>query len=476
MTFAGINVTGTKPTGCMSQLVIDGNDIKISGNITIPSDSLHGLEITSNIVLGGDSTVGEIYLYGNINTGDFIATFKGTGFYQETSTITGENKIILNYADIGGMHGICGPYSFPFSGDGSGFTGEIELTNEALLIISSSVNSLGRNASLITVKDSSSLVISTGFNQDSAFATPINFASGTPNLSVAQESNTNPCDDPTQAKNLTLNGNVEFSVDTKVFLSNTNLKLMGNVTGKEKIKLQSGQTGQIIYSDGGSVASELNTVTVSDQTDCNKMNYLYSSNNKVIVNVDCKSYNGNAQFPTNIKGILAGTGNAGHIKILSGGVIAPGLSPGTLTVGNIEWVEGGTYEFEIGKDASDKIVAAGTVKLGNGTLKVLRYQDYSPVAGAKYTLIDNDGTDAVTGTFKDLPEGATFTTSDGAIYKINYGGGDGNDVVLTVVGAPKVPNTGFNMLKNNPIATMLITTASALFIAVVARKKATSRI
>ena len=75
-----------------------------------------------------------------------------------------------------------------------------------------------------------------------------------------------------------------------------------------------------------------------------------------------------------------------------------------------------------------------------------------------------------------MPEGATFTTSDGAIYKINYGGGDGNDVVLTVVGAPKVPNTGFNMLKNNPIATMLITMASALFIVVVDRKKATSRI
>ncbi len=233
MTFAGINVTGTKPTVCMSQLVIDGNDIKISGNITIPSDSLYGLEITSNIVLGGDSTIGEVFLNGNINTGDFIATFKDTRSYQETNIIAGENKIILNYSSGVGA-GACGPSSYPFNGNSSGFTGEIELTNNTSLAISSSANSLGRNASLITAKDNSYLFIYTGFNQDSSFATPINFASGTPKLYVVQESNTNPCDNPTQAKNLTLNGNVEFSVDTKFFLSNTNLKLMGNVTGKEK--------------------------------------------------------------------------------------------------------------------------------------------------------------------------------------------------------------------------------------------------
>lgn len=468
-TLVGMNVTGTKPTECSVQLVIDGNDIKISGNITLPSDSLYGLEITSNIVLGGDSTVGAVYLNGDINTGSHTATFKGTNFLQETSTIVGENKIILNYSDMG-LFGTCGSYSYPFWGDGSGFTGEIELTSESALLISSSANSLGRSASLITVKDSSILGISTGFNQDSTFATPINFASGTPNLTVQQESNLDSCDDPTQTKNLTLNGDIEFGVDTKVYLVNSNLKLMGNIIGKEKIKLQSGQTGQIIFSDGSSVASELNTVTISDQADCDKINYLYTSNNKVVVNIDCKTYNGNVQYPLNIKGILAGTGNAGHIKILSGGVIAPGMSPGTLTVGNIEWVEGGTYEFEIGKDSADQIKAIGSVNLGNGTLKVSLYDGAKPTKGKSYIIIDNDGTDKITGIFKGLPEGATFSDANNGVYKISYTGGDGNDVVLTVQQAPGVPNTGFELLQNNPILTLAITTVSAVAILLVAKK------
>lgn len=175
------------------------------------------------------------------------------------------------------------------------------------------------------------------------------------------------------------------------------------------------------------------------------------------------------------KGILAGTGRVDNVTVMSGGIVAPGHSPGTLTTGNIEWVEGGIYEFEIGAEGADQIIANGTVTLGNGTLNVLRYQDYAPKAGDVYTIIANDGSDAVSGTFKDLPEGATFTTGDGAVYRVNYGGGDGNDVTLTVITAPKVPNTGFNMLKNNPILTLSITTGAAVLIAAIARKRALNR-
>jgi hypothetical protein len=50
--------------------------------------------------------------------------------------------------------------------------------------------------------------------------------------------------------------------------------------------------------------------------------------------------------------------------------------------------------------------------------------------GTSFTLINNDGTDAVVGTFKGLPEGATLT-SGGMTFQISYVGGTGNDVVLT---------------------------------------------
>jgi hypothetical protein len=46
-----------------------------------------------------------------------------------------------------------------------------------------------------------------------------------------------------------------------------------------------------------------------------------------------------------------------------------------------------------------------------------------------FTIIDNDGSDPVNGTFADLPEGAALTL--GAFrFLITYLGGDGNDVVL----------------------------------------------
>jgi hypothetical protein len=57
---------------------------------------------------------------------------------------------------------------------------------------------------------------------------------------------------------------------------------------------------------------------------------------------------------------------------------------------------------------------------------------YSPPAGTTFTIIDNDGTDPVVGTFQGLAEGA-FITQNGLNLKLSYHGGDGNDVTLTVL-------------------------------------------
>jgi hypothetical protein len=61
--------------------------------------------------------------------------------------------------------------------------------------------------------------------------------------------------------------------------------------------------------------------------------------------------------------------------------------------------------------------------------------------GTVFTLINNDSTDAVLGTFAGLAEGATFTTG-GATLRISYRGGTGNDVTLTTIAntAPRLPS------------------------------------
>ena len=48
----------------------------------------------------------------------------------------------------------------------------------------------------------------------------------------------------------------------------------------------------------------------------------------------------------------------------------------------------------------------------------------------QFILIDNDGTDPITGTFNGRPEGATLAVG-GEQFRISYVGGTGNDVVLT---------------------------------------------
>ena len=85
-----------------------------------------------------------------------------------------------------------------------------------------------------------------------------------------------------------------------------------------------------------------------------------------------------------------------------------------------------------------------------------------PQPGETFTIVLNDGADAVTGTFTGLPQGGTITAFLGSDYPatISYIGGTGNDVVITV-GSPHyiVTNSG-GMLSITDVAgngeTMLI--------------------
>ncbi|MEO8148744.1 MAG: hypothetical protein ABI723_13960, partial [Bacteroidia bacterium] len=76
---------------------------------------------------------------------------------------------------------------------------------------------------------------------------------------------------------------------------------------------------------------------------------------------------------------------------------------------------------------------AGLINLSNATL-TFTGSTYVPVGGEIFIILDNDGTDAITGTFAGLPEGATINNFLGSTKKafISYIGGTGNDAVITV--------------------------------------------
>ena len=133
-------------------------------------------------------------------------------------------------------------------------------------------------------------------------------------------------------------------------------------------------------------------------------------------------------------GRLAGSGTVNaSVTALSGGTVAPGNSPEIINTGDFDLQAGSSLEIELGGLGAnpgtdyDQVNVTGTVTLA-GDLDLLLISNLT--AGQTYTIVNNDLTDAVSGTFAGLAEGATvsFGPSD---FIISYVGGTGNDVVLT---------------------------------------------
>ncbi len=88
---------------------------------------------------------------------------------------------------------------------------------------------------------------------------------------------------------------------------------------------------------------------------------------------------------------------------------------------------------------NSELNVTGTVTLGGAALNV--NPQFSPTVGQSWTIINNDGADAVSGTFSSVTPG----------YSVSYTAGDGNDVVLTYTGTSVTPMTvvGQQIFYNN---------------------------
>jgi fibronectin-binding autotransporter adhesin len=171
--------------------------------------------------------------------------------------------------------------------------------------------------------------------------------------------------------------------------------------------------------------------------------------------------------------VLKGSGTVGSITMKEGTRIAPGNSPGCLTAGNTTFTATSTFEVELADSTVcseyDQLKVSGTVDLSGATLQTILLNDFKPTKGTVFTIIDNDGTDAVTGIFKDLAEGASVSVG-GTVFAISYKGGDGNDVVLKTENVPGAPNTGVQLLTVNPLLLFTTTTISASILLILAKR------
>lgn len=138
---------------------------------------------------------------------------------------------------------------------------------------------------------------------------------------------------------------------------------------------------------------------------------------------------------------LKGNGTVnGVVKAASGSIVAPGIDgPGVLASGGVTLSAGANLAIQLGgtspgsaADRYDQLTVTGAVSLGGATLGVTAHNGFSPSHGDTFVIIDQDGSDAVSGSFNGLAEGGSFAFASARMF-VTYQGGDGNDVVLSYV-------------------------------------------
>jgi fibronectin-binding autotransporter adhesin len=273
---------------------------------------------------------------------------------------------------------------------------------------------------------------------------------------------------PEEPLNLTLSGDIVLTANTVVRGYASNITITGALSGNYTISMKEGSLGSLIINASSNSSKTPNgTLKTAPQVikyegDQSDQSFYIGSN--TIAEVTGKV--GGVIVASG--GTLKGTGTTGTIYVEDGGTLAPGLSPGCLSSGNLTLA--GIYQVEIAGTTVcteyDQTNVTGTVDVSGGTLEISHLNDYLPVAGDVFVIINNDGADAVTGTFEGLAEGATITVDEVA-YRVSYVGGDGNDVTLTVISAP---DTGFGTLSTNPALIFAASAIAASAILVLGRK------
>ncbi len=159
-------------------------------------------------------------------------------------------------------------------------------------------------------------------------------------------------------------------------------------------------------------------------------------------------------------GTLSGSGvAAGNANIGTGGTLtANSSSVGSFTVGNLALATGGDIVFQVnGKTTAgsdyDVLNVVGTVALA-GNLVITDTSTDTATIGNIITLINNDGVDAVSGTFAGLAQNDTVSIN-GQSWRIVYTGGDGNDVVL-IFGTPTVSISDTSVVEGNSGTSILV--------------------
>ncbi len=129
--------------------------------------------------------------------------------------------------------------------------------------------------------------------------------------------------------------------------------------------------------------------------------------------------------------VLFGDGGTVVANVINtSGIVAPGLSPGTLTIDG-DYTQGidGLLDLEIDDLASfDRLLINGDASL-DGSLALTIADGFNLSDNMDFIVVEVAGIQ--TGFFSGLSQGSIVTSDNGFDLRIDYQGGDGNDVLLT---------------------------------------------
>ncbi len=442
--FASITFSGA--TTAASAYTITGNSITLAGNIT-------------------DSTTGNFSAGNTINLPIILSA---------TTTVTVPDSAYLTLGGVisgSGALVLAGAGNLELSGTNT-YAGTT--TVSAGIVVARGTAALGTAVGGTTVASNAKLIlVSPG---EGTFNEPLNLT-GQHALTVATSYGGGGTATPPFSL-VTLAGNVTLGSNVSIDIASHDVKVTGDCTGTYTLTPAQGADGTLEIASASNTCASANGVqqppafTTAYATDQTGTPISVVNNETAIVTGTV------GDVFVDYGGTLKGTGTTGEVSTASGATVAPGLSPGCLTSGDLTLVAGSTYQAEIGGadvcTGYDQLKVTGAVDITDATLTTSLYNSFKPAVGGTYTIIDNDGSDPVIGTFGDLAEGATFTV-DGYVFKVSYVGGDGNDVTLTVQSVPATPDTGFAFIKSNPLVAVSVVLAAAIAIAFVARRTTQTR-
>ncbi|MDP4626481.1 MAG: hypothetical protein NWT08_15250 [Akkermansiaceae bacterium] len=463
LTLGVINTTGGLSIGGGGTVLLSANgDGTLVGGVTIGTGTT--VQIGNNRATGANNQALTIN-GGTISTDGISRNLQQNGARVVTisggATLQGINNTGLgrigNINGSGGLtitiDGTAGAASqFFLDGTGSSYTGDTTISNGAIARAKGS-GVFGNTAGTVTLDNAS--IISNGANQNYASGRIYNIGAGGA-LLRAGDSNEGSVDTYSNvqgAGQLTIGS--QGAVNSTIALSGTNtfsgdIEITSDTVGgnlRVTGSLGSGASYGGVISGGGNLeyaGSGTQTLTgVSSYTG----NTTVTSGTLVIDgNIVSSTLTTVASGAT-----IGGSGSTGALTIESGGFHNPGNSPGIMNV-NGNYSLAGTLVAEITSNTAgiggyDQVNVMGDVVI-SGALDAM-FTGGTYTAGDLLFLVTNDGSDAVTGTFTGLAQGAVVTNFGGFDWAISYLADSvgitstgGNDIALVAVPEPSAALLG----------------------------------